>query len=45
MKKLLLRSVVFSTLLTFLWGAISHRYIPGVEAMASPAADMDPICP
>jgi hypothetical protein len=42
MKKLLLRSAVFSTLLTFLCGAISHRYIPRVEAMAAPAADMDP---
>ena len=42
MKKLLLRSVVFSTLLAFLCGAISHRYMPRVEAMAAPAADMDP---
>src|SRR6267142_3612268 len=42
MKKLLLRSAVFSTLLTFLCGAISHRYIPRVEAMAAPAADIDP---
>jgi hypothetical protein len=42
MKKLLLRSVMFSTLLTFLCGAISHRYMPRVEAMAAPAADMDP---
>ena len=42
MKKLLLRSAMFSTLLTFLCGAISHRYIPRVEAMAAPAADMDP---
>ena len=42
MKKLLLRSAMFSPLLTFLCGAISHRYIPRVEAMAAPAADMDP---
>ncbi|HTF63849.1 MAG TPA: hypothetical protein VK638_14265, partial [Edaphobacter sp.] len=42
MKKLLLRSVVFSTLLTFPCCAISHRYMPRVEAMAAPAADMDP---
>jgi hypothetical protein len=42
MKKLLRRSVVFSTLLTFLCGAISHRYIPMVEAMAAPVPDMDP---
>src|SRR5258708_33333248 len=42
MKKLLLRSAVFSTLLTFPCDAISHRYIPRVEAMAAPAADMDP---
>jgi hypothetical protein len=42
MKKLLLRSVVFSTLLTFLCSAISYRHIPGVEGMAAPAADMDP---
>ena len=42
MKKLLLRSAVFSTLLTFPCGAISHRYMPMVDAMAAPAADMDP---
>src|SRR3981189_1825240 len=42
MKKLLLRPAVFSTLLTFLCGAISHRYIPRVEAMAAPGADIDP---
>jgi hypothetical protein len=42
MKKLLLRSAVFSTLLTFLCGAISHSYMPRVEAMAAPAPDMDP---
>jgi hypothetical protein len=40
MKQLLLRSVVFSILLTFLCGAISHRYIPRLEAMAAPEADM-----
>jgi hypothetical protein len=42
MKKFLLRSVVFFTFLTFLCGAISHHYMPRVEAMAAPAADMDP---
>jgi hypothetical protein len=42
MKKLLFRSTVFSSLLTFLCGAISHRYIPRVEAMAAPAPDRDP---
>ena len=42
MKKLLLRSALFSTVLTFPCGALPHRYIPRVEAMAAPTADMDP---
>jgi hypothetical protein len=42
MKKLLLRPLVFSTLLTFLCCAIPHRYIVTVDAMAAPAADIDP---
>ena len=42
MKKLLLRSAVFSTVLTFQCGAFLHRYMPRVEAMTVPSADMDP---
>jgi hypothetical protein len=41
MKKLLLRSLVFSSLIV-LCGAISHRYLLTVDAMAAPAADIDP---
>jgi hypothetical protein len=42
MKKLLLRSALFSTVLTFPCSALPHRYMPRVEAMAAPTADMDP---